>query len=491
VEKRAFAMAAVAAAPESEFAKEWSPATDESTDFVSLAEKIVRVDAENQAPEWSFPHVVVKSPLGERVFIGPTRYPDLTDEERSKYQKEVQKLRWAIRLQPRFTALQTKLAKLLVRLGRHEEGLEVFEATTQLRGKLDPTETIVEELYGMGQVEKAKALLKAYIQQGHSRWLNEFHLLLGVIYTEQGQDGEAFACFRDGYKRIWPGENGGLNVTTVGGDWRNVMQASGTIEQVVATYQNWIALGNRYSLLDPIELSRELGTYLVQQGKPEEAITVYGEALTRKHGEGVLYDFSRLLVELNRPEEAINLYKEAIGRRPENIGLRDSLARLYGRIGKPAERLAILRELVPLYQKRIEGGNYSRQSLAWLYRKLGQIEDARAIEREMLKEARAGGLWVNSDAMLYATSDDPNFHDPDMAIEYAKRACELTQYSQSMILDTLATAYAAKGDFDSAVAWQLKAIELCDDGAMDLYQQNLKLFREKKAVPLEKWNWTE
>jgi hypothetical protein len=55
-----------------------------------------------------------------------------------------------------------------------------------------------------------------------------------------------------------------------------------------------------------------------------------------------------------------------------------------------------------------------------------------------------------------------------------------------MILDTLATAYAEKGDFDAAVKWQLKAIEQLDGNksraSRDEYEGNLKLFREKKKV---------
>ncbi len=223
---------------------------------------------------------------------------------------------------------------------------------------------------------------------------------------------------------------------------------------------------------------------MVREGPKLWRVAVYREALTRKDGDTVLYELSRLLIQLNRPNEAIDVYKDAIAKKPEDIDLRNSLANLYGDLGKPAERLAILRELVPLYKEPIQGRDYSEQPLAWLYRKLGQIEDARTIERRMLKNARTGRSMVfNSDAMMYATSDDPNFRDPDMAIEFATRACELTQYSQSMILDTLATAYAAKGDFESAVTWQLKAIELCDDGRLEEYQENLKLFREKKTVP--------
>ena len=481
VEKRAFAMAAVAAAPESEFAKEWILTAEESTDYVPILNQTVRLKRGDEAPAWTFPHLVIESSLGEKFFIGPTRYPALSDEEKARYERDIQQLRWAIRLQPSVTALQTKLATRLVRLGRFDEALTVFEAKTKFLGKLDPEETIAWELYGMGQADKARELLDVVIRQGQETFLNEVNALLGVIHTEQGRRDMAFGCFRDAYIRIYEQEGLGSVMSSLGGGWNDAMQCSGTIEQVVAAYRNWI--GNKNCPF-PSPLSRELGEYLIKHGKLEEALAVYREALTRKDGEKVLYELSRLLIQLQRPDEAIDLYKDAIATKPEDIDLRDSLATLYGDLGKPAERLAILREMVPLYQERIRGGNYSYQPLAWLYRKLGQIEDARTIERERLKNARTGSsMLFNSDAMMYATSDDLNFRDPDMAIEFAKRACELTQYSQSMSLDTLATAYAAKGDFDSAVMWQLKAIELCDDESREILQENLKLFREKKTVP--------
>jgi len=42
----------------------------------------------------------------------------------------------------------------------------------------------------------------------------------------------------------------------------------------------------------------------------------------------------------------------------------------------------------------------------------------------------------------------------------AEKACELTGYKDANSLLWLAAAHAEKGNFDDAVAWQLKAISL-------------------------------
>ena len=45
----------------------------------------------------------------------------------------------------------------------------------------------------------------------------------------------------------------------------------------------------------------------------------------------------------------------------------------------------------------------------------------------------------------------------------------------------LAAAYAESNDFDSAVKWQSKAIELqSDEKTRDTYRSRLKLYQEKK-----------
>ena len=49
------------------------------------------------------------------------------------------------------------------------------------------------------------------------------------------------------------------------------------------------------------------------------------------------------------------------------------------------------------------------------------------------------------------------------------------------MLDTLAAAYAESGDFDSAVKWETKAIELeTDANEKAEYGERLELYQDKK-----------
>jgi len=67
---------------------------------------------------------------------------------------------------------------------------------------------------------------------------------------------------------------------------------------------------------------------------------------------------------------------------------------------------------------------------------------------------------MNSLAWLLATHKEDKFRDPKEAIQLAERACELTNYENPGLVDTLAAAYAAAGRFSDAVATAEKAVKL-------------------------------
>ena len=90
-------------------------------------------------------------------------------------------------------------------------------------------------------------------------------------------------------------------------------------------------------------------------------------------------------------------------------------------------------------------------------------------------------LAYHNRAWLWATCQDAHYRDAKLAVESATTACRLTDWKDPFKLATLAASYAEGGDFDSAVKWQSKAVELCaDEGRKQTYQAWLALFRQKK-----------
>ncbi|MEC8337964.1 MAG: tetratricopeptide repeat protein [Planctomycetota bacterium] len=86
----------------------------------------------------------------------------------------------------------------------------------------------------------------------------------------------------------------------------------------------------------------------------------------------------------------------------------------------------------------------------------------------------------NNLAWLLATCPEIKHRDGDLALEYAKQACELSQWSYYGALDTLAAAYAEVGRFEDAVRWQKKAIAYAPEEEKNELQQRLKIYEEGK-----------
>jgi tetratricopeptide (TPR) repeat protein len=88
---------------------------------------------------------------------------------------------------------------------------------------------------------------------------------------------------------------------------------------------------------------------------------------------------------------------------------------------------------------------------------------------------------VSNLAHLFACCPDAKFRDGQKALQNAKKACETFGFLEPESLHYLACAYAETGDFDEAVRWEQKAIELnppAKPNNLKPYQKALGLFKQ-------------
>jgi len=89
---------------------------------------------------------------------------------------------------------------------------------------------------------------------------------------------------------------------------------------------------------------------------------------------------------------------------------------------------------------------------------------------------------LNNYAWVLATSPDDGVRNAARSIELGLKACELTKYEKAHILSTLAAGYAEKGDWENAVKWSSKAVELggAEAEVSDQLRKELERYKEKK-----------
>jgi hypothetical protein len=86
---------------------------------------------------------------------------------------------------------------------------------------------------------------------------------------------------------------------------------------------------------------------------------------------------------------------------------------------------------------------------------------------------------LNESAWLLATCPDEKVRSAQLAFTRASAACELTRWRDPACLDTLAAACAEQGNFEKAVEWATKAIDLKpqDEPFRRDVQRRLDLYR--------------
>jgi tetratricopeptide (TPR) repeat protein len=107
-------------------------------------------------------------------------------------------------------------------------------------------------------------------------------------------------------------------------------------------------------------------------------------------------------------------------------------------------------------------------NLANCYVATNRIESAINTYRYGLGQTRGNIYLYTRLAWLLATGPDASLRNGAEALKLARYACERTQYETPLPLDALAAAYAASGDFERAVEFAQKALQLALSSENDL-----------------------
>jgi tetratricopeptide (TPR) repeat protein len=217
-----------------------------------------------------------------------------------------------------------------------------------------------------------------------------------------------------------------------------------------------------------------------QMGESVEACEDFAAALHLKpeHAHARIGRAMCFLLEKKFPEAIVDCDR-AIELLPENVKsyelrgtARKALGNLVGALEDFNEAIKLVPSAVMPYNYRA-GIHYSRGHYAAAVR-----DHMEALKRD----PRHAGTF-NQLAWVWSTCPDPDVRNGSRARECATRACELTEWSEPGFLDTLAAAYAECGEFDDALKWQQKAIDLVVTPELEIdYRSRLELYQQRKPA---------
>jgi len=210
---------------------------------------------------------------------------------------------------------------------------------------------------------------------------------------------------------------------------------------------------------DYISAINYLGLALKEQGKINEAIEKWGKVLQLEPNHpNVNYNMALALTSIGKYDDAVFHFKAALRSKSDWPDAYYNLGAVYYRQGKL--ELAVEQSLKALQLRP----DYltARINMAETLLQLGRIRQAVEQYYKILQFTPDSVDILNTLAWILATSNDDNIRNADDAFKFAQKACELADYNQPAILDTLAAAFAAAGRFSEAAKTTEKAISLTD-----------------------------
>jgi tetratricopeptide (TPR) repeat protein len=197
-----------------------------------------------------------------------------------------------------------------------------------------------------------------------------------------------------------------------------------------------------------------------ERGELDRAVAEYTEAL-RVYPQFAAAYHNRAVVQrrMGKHDLAIGDFSSALRFDPENPVTYRDRGRAYATIGQYDRALADYNQSLGHDPKNAT----VRRERGSVYRKQHQYDRAVTDFTDSLSLDPGDGVTLNELAWLRATCPQAELRDGTEAVECATKACKLSNWKLATAVDTLAAAYAERGQFDLARKWIAQALELASE----------------------------
>ena len=219
-------------------------------------------------------------------------------------------------------------------------------------------------------------------------------------------------------------------------------QALGIFDRAISEYERAIEANP-----DHPDARNNFGVALLRRGRHEEAIAQLEQAVALDpSNEKTWFNLGAACEAAGDHDRAAARFREALRLNPAYAEAHNSLGLNLMLAGRPAEAVPALREAIRLKPEFPEAHDNLGNALM-LAGELGPAMNS------FEQAARLRPNWAPPllhMAQLLIASPDAAARDGKGAVRLAKRAAELTEYTDPEVIDVLAAAYAEAGDFERA-----------------------------------------
>ncbi|TWT37312.1 lipoprotein NlpI [Posidoniimonas corsicana] len=199
---------------------------------------------------------------------------------------------------------------------------------------------------------------------------------------------------------------------------------------------------------------------LIKAQKYEDALAGVDELLEIQPGMvQALMIRAQLLEQLERDDEALAVLEKLAEALPNQPEVHLQLAAHYMDNQRPSRAIDELTKVLSV----APDNQMALRLRGDMYLSVGKHKEALDDFARAYEQTPDDSGLLNNFAWTLATSPVDELRNGERAIELAKRACEVTDYKQPHILSTLAAAYAETGDFESAIDWSTKAVQMSEE----------------------------
>ena len=209
----------------------------------------------------------------------------------------------------------------------------------------------------------------------------------------------------------------------------------------------WAVLFTVMLLQTTADVALGRGDIFMYHGRVAEALESYREFVDARpdHAAGH-YKLGSALLRAGRPAEAVPALERTVELTPNDAVARNDLGLAMLQTGRAGDAVGAISRAVALFPDYPE----AHYNLAQAHSAAGQPRPAAQALREAMRLRADWPAAMGALAWLQVTQSDPEVYNPREALRLASRAAELSARGDVAILDALAAAQAAAGEFDEA-----------------------------------------